>query len=105
MSLTFVVGDTEPTLYSILHLEDTPATAVNLTDCTVKFQMRRDEDRRYTVNAPAVIDDALTGAVHYSWGANDLAVAGTYLAQWEVTYPGGRVQTTAPQVELTVRRQ
>jgi hypothetical protein len=63
------------------------------------------DDRRYRVNAAATITDAVNGRVSYSWGANDLAQSGTFIAQWEVTYPGGRVQTTVGEVEVTVRRQ
>lgn len=105
MSLTFVQGDTGPDIEATIYLEDDPTTVTDLSDCDVRFQMRRDEDRRYMVNSPAVVTDAATGAVRYSWGANDLNMPGTYQAQFEVTFPGGRVITTAPLVTLTVRRQ
>jgi len=52
-----------------------------------------------------VIDDAVSGQVLYAWGANDLSQPGEYQAQFEVTYPGGKVQTTYPPVPLTVHRQ
>jgi hypothetical protein len=106
MSLTFVQGDTAPDITAVIHEEDDPTQVINLTETTgVRFQMRRQDDHRYTVNAAATVLDAVNGKVSYSWGANDLAVAGTYLAQWEVTYSGGRVQTTSGSVVITVRRQ
>ena len=105
MSLTFVQGDTAPDITAIIHEEDDPTSVIDLTDCAVKFQMRQSDDKRYTVNASATVTDAPAGAVSYSWGANDLAVPGTYVVQWEVTYPGGRIQTTSPEVTITVRRQ
>jgi len=106
MSLTFVQGDTAPDITAVIHEEDDPTQVINLTETTgVRFQMRRQDDHRYTVNAAATVLDAVNGKVSYSWGANDLAVPGTYLVQWEVTYLGGRVQTTSPQVTVTVRRQ
>lgn len=105
MSLTFVQGDTAPDITAIIHEEDDPTSVIDLTDCTVRFQMRKADDKRYTVDAAGEILDAPAGKVSYSWGANDLSVPGTYLVQWEVTYLGGRVQTTSPEVTVTVRRQ
>lgn len=105
MSLVFVQGDTAPDITSVIHEEGDVTSPVDLTNATVRFQMRRADDKRFTVNAVAVIDDAVAGEVHYSWGANDLAVPGDYVVQWEVTYPGGRIQTTAPEATITIRRQ
>lgn len=105
MSLTFVQGDTAPDIETVIHEEDTPANIVNLTNCTVRFQMRRPDDRRFTVNAVATITNAGAGACRYTWGANDLAVPGEYQIQWEVTYQGGKIQTTAPTETITIRRQ
>lgn len=105
MSLTFVQGDTAPDINAIIHEEDDPTAVVDLTDAVVRFQMRRLDDRRYQVNSVATVTDALAGTVAYSWGANDLSVSGTFYVQWEVTYPGGRVQTTSPEVAISVRRQ
>lgn len=105
MSLTFVQGDTGPDIVTVLHEEATPGNVINLTNCTVRFQMRRPDDRRFTVNAPATIVNAAGGVCRYSWGANDLSVPGDYQFQWEVTYQDQRVITTAPVETLTVRRQ
>jgi hypothetical protein len=66
--------------------------------------MRKSDDRRYTVNAAASITEPTAGKVSYAWAANDLAVPGDYLVQWEVTYADTRVQTTATDT-VTVRRQ
>lgn len=105
MSLIFVQADTAPEIEAVIHDEDDPSSITDLTDCSVRFQMRKPEDHRYTVNAPATITNASLGMVSYAWGPNDLAVPGTYNVQWEVTYPGGRTQTTSPEVQVTVRRQ
>ena len=105
MSLTFVQGDTAPDINGIIHDEDDPDLITDLTGATVRFQMRRTDDKRYQVNAPATVVTPGAGVVSYSWGPNDLSVPGTFIVQWEVTYPGGRVQTTSPEVAITVRRQ
>lgn len=105
MSLTFVQGDTAPDITAIITEENDLSSIIDLTSCSVRFQMKQPGDKRYQVNAGATILNAVAGSVSYSWGPNDLAVPGTYNVQWEVTYPGGRIQTTAPEVQVTVRRQ
>lgn len=103
---TFVQGNTKPDITATLHAEDDITAVVDLTDCTVKFQMRKRDDRRFTVNADAtVVGDPTKGNVSYSWAANDLAVPGDYDCQWEITYIDTTVQTTAHPNVVTVRRQ
>ena len=102
---TFVQGDTSPDLTAILHDENDTEIPINLTGATVKMQMRKADDLRFTINAAAEVVDAETGSVRYQWGANDLAVPGEYLVQWEITHAGGRIQTTQPPNTITVRRQ
>jgi hypothetical protein len=106
MSLTFVQGDTAPDITAIIHEEDDPTSIIDLSTAQgVRFQMRRPDDHRYTVNAAGTILGGSGGRVSYSWGANDLSVPGTYMVQWEITHLGGRIQTTVPEVMVTVRRQ
>lgn len=105
MSLIFVQGDTSPSITTTLTEEET-GDPLDLSNATgVRFQMRKGDDRRYTVNGEAQILDPVHGKCAYSWGANDLSVPGEYQFQWEVTYIGGRIQTTAPVETLVIRRQ
>jgi hypothetical protein len=100
----FVQGDTAPPITGQILKKD--GTARTLADATsVRFQMRKEDDQLYTVDAAAQITDAPDGRVSYSWAANDLSVPGEYLAQWEVHYSDGKVQTTTPPNTVTVRRQ
>lgn len=99
---TFVQGDTEPPITATLQRS---STAQDLEGATVRFQMRRPDDSRYTVDAEATIVDAEDGKVKYMWGPTDLNVPGEYICQWEVTYASGRVETTDPPNVITVRRQ
>jgi len=105
MSLNFVQGDTAPDIQAIIHEEDDPPSIIDLTGATVRFQMKIPDGKRYQVNGAATILNPVAGSVSYSWGPNDLSVPGTYNVQWEVTYPGGRIQTTSPEVQVNVRRQ
>ncbi len=103
MTLTFTQGDTAPAITgAITHQNDN--SALDLTGASVKFQMRKADDRRFTVNATASVINASTGSVGYDWAPNDLATPGDYLVQWEITFSGGRIQTTS-QNTITVRRQ
>lgn len=103
--LTFVQANTAPDIAGFIHLESDEATPADLTGATIRFQMRKPQDRRFTVNALADIVGAPTdGNVKYSWGPTDLAVTGDYQVQWEITYPDGKVQTTTPPDLITVRR-
>ena len=101
----FVTGDTGPDMEATLHELLDSADIEDLNSVTeVRFQMRKDNDRRYTVDAVATIVDPDTGAVRYSWAANDLSVKGTYKAQWQLTYAGGKTVTTSTG-DVVVRRQ
>lgn len=101
----FVQGDTAPSINSTIHARGNPSAVVDLTGCEVHFQMRKADDRRFTVNNVADIVDEEAGAVRYDWGPNDLSVPGEYIIQWQVTYPDAKVQTTADPEVITVRRQ
>jgi len=108
--VTFVQGDTGPPIKATLKQKN-DAGALVPVDLTaigvdmVKFQMRRPDDKRYTVNAAATVVEAATGKVKYEWAANDLDVPGDYQSQWELTYLDGKVQTTEPPNTVTIRRQ
>jgi len=99
---TWVQGDTEPAITSTLNRA---GAAESLVGASVKFQMRKSDDKQYTVNAAATIVDETDGRVKYVWGSSDLNVPGEYLVQWEVTFLSGRVETTDPPNTITVRRQ
>lgn len=104
---TWVQGDTGPDLVSVLNATDDPTSPLDLTDVTaVAFQMRRPDDRRFTVNAPAdVVGLPGNGRVRYEWSTNDLASPGEYDVQFELTYNDGLIQTQALPNRITVRRK
>lgn len=104
MALTFVTGDTKPYLNGTITEEDDTTAPIDLTGCTVLFQMRKSDDRKFTVNSAVTVLDAPSGSVQYQWGTNDLNTPGTYEVQFEVTFPDGKTQTTASPVEIEVRR-
>jgi len=104
MTLTLVQGDAKVPLRGALSNDDTEQP-LDITDCDVFFQLRKKDDNRYTVNAECDILDEDGGIVRYVTGVNDLNTPGDYLAQFEVRYPDGTIQTTKDWVEITIRRQ
>jgi len=105
VSDTYVQGDTGPDVVYILR-QKSNLQPVDLTGATVFFQMRKPDDKKYTVNAQAQILGAPTeGKVSYTWGANDLAVWGIYQIQWQVTFPDFKEITTKDPIYIEVRRQ
>jgi len=103
--LVFVQGDTAPDLGAVLHIQGDSTTPIDLTGASVRFQMRKNDDRAFTIDAAATVLDEGAGEVEYQWAANDLSVAGDYYVQWEVTFVDLRVQTTATPNLIRVRRQ
>lgn len=94
-------GDTGP-VFRAQCLDDT--TPVNLTTATgVKFLMQNDAGT-VVVNAAMIKDDqtASPGWVRRSWGPTDLAVAGRYRAEVEVTWGDGTTTTFPRDSYVTV---
>lgn len=82
-------GDTSPSLIYAL----TP-TSVDLTGATVRFNMRLSGGATKVNRAAAVIvTPTVAPTVQYNWTVADTDTAGFYEAEFEITYPGGAVET------------
>lgn len=81
------------------HEEDGTATAVDLTECTVKFYMKRRgyEDKKID-GENATITDVSNGYVTYEWSDTDLDTPGVYECEFVVTYSDSS-QETFPSTE------
>lgn len=98
--IVFVQDDTGPSVSGAL--TDSTGVPIDLTSATVRFQMRLAVDRRFAVDAPAVIVNADAGTVRYDWVAGDLRGTGDYVSRWQITYGGGTVEHTEPENTITV---
>ncbi len=100
-----VQGDTRPALDGTIR-RTVSGDPLDLTDATsIKFQMRKDDDRNYTVDAAAAFIDKPTGRVRYEWAEGDLSNPGDYIGQWEILWNDDTVQTTQPANTILIRRQ
>lgn len=89
------VGNTKPSIAATLTIADLPIG--NLVGATVKFRMIDINGPAgiYKVDADAVIVDPVTCAVRYDWIPADVDTAGTFVAEWHVTY-GDLSEQTVP---------
>ncbi len=85
-------NDTYPPL--VTTLTDADDVAVNLAGASVMFLMRDISNSALTVRAAmSFVTDGSDGQVQYDWDPADTATAGMYIAEYEVTYATGEVQT------------
>ena len=84
-------NDTSPNLRAIL--KDGDEVAINLTDATINFHMRTVGGETAVVDAAASIVSAENGILQYLWDAADTATVGSYQAEFEVTFAGGKIET------------
>ncbi|MEH7249170.1 BppU family phage baseplate upper protein [Neobacillus niacini] len=82
-------NDTKDTIsYTLSNLDK---TAVNLTGASVKFVMGK--NKTLITNAAANIVEASTGKVEYTLTVDDTLIAGTFNAEFEVTFSDGKIKT------------
>lgn len=93
MAIRMKAGDTAPVVRATLLDEN--GDPVNLTGATVKFVMASTTTPRTVhIDEAATLADAANGAVEYPWAEGDTALAaGAYVAEFEVVFASGEVQT------------
>jgi hypothetical protein len=84
-------NDTSPALQATL--KDGSGAVINLTGCSVNFHMREVGSSEVKTDASASISDELNGVVYYQWASADTDTIGSFEAEFEVTYPGGEVES------------
>jgi len=83
--------------------KDTDANAIDLTDASVRFHMRRVGSTTITTDGAAIIvGNAANGIVQYDWESADTAKVNTYQAEFEVTYSDGSIETFPNSSYITV---
>jgi len=92
MLLNFYIkqNDSSPTIRATLKGAD--GASLNLSGATVSFFMKRDSGDT-VIQGAADLFDPSQGIVQYEWVSGDTAIAGSYGAEFEITYADGKVET------------
>ena len=100
--LTLYKGDRRPSIKATLKYTD--GTTVNLTDCTVKFQLVEVKTNVTILNETASIKaPSTTGVVQYDWKSGETDVdKSKYKARFAVTFEDGRIQTFPRKDDLYI---
>lgn len=84
-------GDHLPTIRRVLTGGD---EVQDLTDAaSIRFLMRAKGSTVLAINQTAVFVDRAAGLAEYPWAPDDTATVGVYEAEFEVTWPGAKVET------------
>jgi hypothetical protein len=92
------VGDTYPPITAQLMQFDNTVNdyvPVGLALSSVRFRMSIAGGSDTILDQPATIVDASQGIVQYAWAldGSETSVKGDYIAEWRVTFSGGRKAT------------
>jgi hypothetical protein len=86
------LGDTEPPLETTLWrgTSSTPASLVGATQVKLIITTRPGVTPDQYIGT---VVSASGGTVRYEWVGNEFLTAGTYIAEWQVTYNDGSIAT------------
>lgn len=94
-------GDTLESIF--FTLKDATGTPVNLTNSSLKFHMKKQGSNTPKVDAAAAIVNAALGEGRYDWVAGDTDTDGVYLAEVEVTFISGDIETFPNTKNLVIQ--
>lgn len=100
MAFSLKQNDTSPAIAA--YLLDQDENPIDLTQCTVRFIMRKRGEEAYKVYQTVTIVDEDSGRIRYNWSAADTDTAGTFDAEFEVTYSDGTIETFPNDTYVTV---
>ena len=90
MAFTIKQNDTSPALQATL--QDYAGAAINLVGASVRLHMKG-LDGSLAIDSPMTITNVAGGVIRYNWQPSDTDTAGTYNAEFEVTYSDLSVET------------
>jgi len=94
-------NDTSPAIRA--QFLDNDKNPVSIVGGSVKFKMSVYNTGELIVNDSAVISDGEEGIAYYVWSPEDTAIAGTFKAEFEVTYSDTYVETFPHDGYLTIQ--
>jgi hypothetical protein len=93
-------GDTYPAFQTTI--TDAAGDAIDITDASVRFHLRRPGADTLIVDAAAEIVTAASGIVKYVWADGDTDETGVFDAEFEVTFDDDTVLTFPNSEHLSV---
>ena len=100
MAFKIKTNDTSPSLLS--SLQDGDGNAVDISSAAVRFHMTPLGGTTPKIDAAAILVDGPTGAVRYDWAAGDTDTEGAFVAEFEVTYASGAIETFPNSEQLRI---
>lgn len=91
MAFKIKQSDTSPILEAAL--TTAAGVAIDLSGASVRFHMRRAGAQTALIDAAATVVSASGGTVRYSWLSGDTDSAGAFVAEFEVLYSDGSIET------------
>jgi hypothetical protein len=97
-------GDTAPAVQAPLYADDAATTPLDLAGATVEFVMAKTASEPGTpkLTGACTVTDPTAGKVEYGWQAGDTDTAGSYMAEFQITWSDGTIQTLPRSGYLTV---
>ncbi len=92
MSLDFYIKQNDSSPIIRAKLRGAGNALLNLSAATVNFRMQKSSGEN-VIQGEAEIFDPSEGTVQYTWQSGDTSVSGVYLAEFEVTYADGKVES------------
>ena len=84
-------NDTAPSIRATL--KDGSGSVIDLTGASVRFHMKDLSGTVKIDTAATIISPATSGIVQYNWTGSDTDTAGTYYAEFEVTYSDSSIES------------
>ena len=94
-----VKGDRKPSIQATLTWKD--GSAVDLTNCTAKFHMKKGDTVKVNKDA-SIVDPPTDGIVQYDWEDGDTDVDGVWLGEFEITFADGTTCTWPTDADLKI---
>tara|TARA_R100000654_G_scaffold1381_2_gene5046 strand:+ start:20054 stop:20377 length:324 start_codon:yes stop_codon:yes gene_type:complete len=91
MAFNIKQNDTSPQIAATL--KDGSGNARDITGASVRFHMRRIGAASASVTSDATILVASAGTVKYAWQTGDTSTAGSFQAEFQVTFADGGIET------------
>ena len=102
--IRLVQGDTRPTL--IVNIKDSQTDQpVDLSGCDVRLLLREVDSSAPADVIQGFVTNGINGDCVFQWSPQDLALAGDFEGEVEITFADARIQTVFDLLYFVIREQ